>query len=241
MTPHESFERDGFLVCEGMFSPAETDRMRDAVECLLAGDPPLPPHEVVPEPGADPPRLRNAFRMHLYAPYFRDLAAHPALTTVVAGLLGRPLRLYSSQLFLKPARVGSEVPWHQDLPYWAFAPAELVSAWIAIDDTHLGNGCVRFLRGSHRLGVLPHEASGVAGNSLRLAGEACPADLAEVAIEVPRGSCVIHHCLTVHRSEPNASPHPRRGLIYVYMSPAVRVTDASRLRGGTDFPVVAGA
>ena len=102
----------------------------------------------------------------------------------------------------------------------------------------LANGCVRFLKGSHTLGELPHEPSGVTGNSLRLAASAVPAACAEEAIQVTKGSVVIHHCLTVHRSDPNRSPHDRRGLLFIYMSPEVRLTDASRLKGVTDFPVV---
>jgi ectoine hydroxylase-related dioxygenase (phytanoyl-CoA dioxygenase family) len=232
------FQSGGFLIVEDMFQDAELDQMREHVARLLRGETGMPSQEIVYEPESDPPRIRNVFRMHSYLDYFQKLASHPRMAGLMADLLGRPSRLYSSMIFAKPARVGTVVPWHQDMPYWPFAPAEMASAWIALDDTWIENGCVRFLKGSHLLGVLQHEPSGVTGNSLSVCGQAIPA-LPEVAVEVPRGACVIHHCLTVHRSEPNTSEQDRRGLIYIYMSPNVRVTDASKLRGGTDFPVVA--
>jgi phytanoyl-CoA hydroxylase len=193
------------------------------------------------EAGAHPPRLRNAFRMHLYLPFFMKLAHHPPLVTIMKQLLGSPLRLYSSQMFFKPAKVGSEVPWHQDMAYWPFHPAEMATAWIALDDTSVENGCVRFLKGSHKKVLLPHEASGVKGNSLKLSESALPEGYEELAVEVSKGSVVIHHCPTLHRSEPNRSHAERRGLLYIYMSPNVAVTDVSRLKGGTEFPTVAAA
>lgn len=233
------WRRDGVVIARGLFGGEELQAINRSVEELLAGNGGLPENELVYEPGSNPPRLRNAFRLHRYSPFFWDLACHRGLTDIMGELLGKPLRLYSTQMFLKPGKVGSEVPWHQDMPYWPFSPAEMATAWIALDDTTIENGCVRFLKGSHRDGMLPHEPSGVTGNSLRLRESAIPSSYEEEAVEVTKGSVVIHHCLTVHRSEPNRSANDRRGLLYIYMSPNVQVTDASRLKGGADFPVVA--
>lgn len=238
MALHDDWQRDGMVVIPGLFQDEKLREIDRAVNELLTGSGGLPESELVYEPGSNPPRLRNAFRLHRYSPFFWDLACDSALASIMAELLGKPLRLYSSQMFLKPGMVGSEVPWHQDMPYWPFQPAEMATAWIALDDTSVENGCVRFLKASHLDGVLPHEPSGVTGNSLRLCEAALPSNREEQAVEVPKGSVVIHHCLTVHRSEPNLSPNDRRGLLYIYMSPNVTVTDASRLKGGTDFPVV---
>src|SRR5512146_3243685 len=101
----------------------------------------MPAHQILYEPGSDPPRVRNAFHMHVYNPAFLNLARTGHLTTVLEQILGSPLRLYASQMFAKPALVGSVVPAHQDMPYWPFEPPELVSAWIALDDSTVANGC----------------------------------------------------------------------------------------------------
>lgn len=238
MQTQSDWQNDGLFIVPSLFHTNELAEIEAAVAELLAGNGGIPEEELVYETGSNPPRLRNAFRMHRYRPFFWQLACHPRLASVMEQLLGGPLRLYSTQMFLKPGKVGSAVPWHQDMPYWPFHPAEMATAWIALDDTSIENGCVRFLKGSHREGILPHEASGVKGNSLKLSESALPTGYEEVAVEVPKGSVVIHHCLTVHRSEPNLSDHDRRGLLYIYMSPNVEVTDASKLKGGTDFPEV---
>jgi ectoine hydroxylase-related dioxygenase (phytanoyl-CoA dioxygenase family) len=165
-----------------------------------------------------------------------DFARKPQLVAVLRAILGEPVRLYGSQVFAKPARVGTAVPRHQDMPYWPFAPADMLSAWIALDDSTEENGCVRFALGSHKLGMLPHAASGVAGNSLGLVTGA--EELPELAAVIRRGSCVLHHSLTVHHSEPNRSEQARRGLVYVYMERKVELVDPAKLKGPAVFPVV---
>lgn len=232
------FNQNGFVAVPGLFSEEEIKPISDEVDRIITGKATYVPKEsLVYEADLSPRRIRNVFGLHRLHSMFMDLARHPKLVEMVGQILGHPLRLYSSQLFAKPASIGSVVPLHQDMPYWPFEPYEMVSAWIALDDSTLENGCVRFLPGSHKMGILRHTPSGVVGNSLRLEDKKVTG-IKEYPIEVKRGSCVLHHCLTAHRSEPNRSANSRRGLIYIYMSPRVRLTDPSRLRGSPDFPVV---
>lgn len=232
------FNENGFVVIPGLFSEQEILPISDEIDRIITGKSDYVPAEsLVYEPDSLPPRVRNVFGLHRFHPVFMALARHPGIVAIVGQILGDPLRLYSSQLFAKPGSGGSAVPLHQDMPYWPFEPSELVSAWIALDDSTLENGCVRFLPTSHKLGLLRHVASGIVGNSLKLE-DARVIGIKEHPVEVRRGSCVLHHCLTAHRSEQNRSTRPRRGLIYIYMSPRVRLTDSSKLRGPADFPVV---
>ncbi|MBY0504410.1 MAG: phytanoyl-CoA dioxygenase family protein [Bryobacteraceae bacterium] len=233
----ERFWRDGFVVLPGLFNEAEIAPVSDEVDRVLRREVDyVPERDIVLEPGSA--RLRNAFRLHQYQPLFLEFAGHPALTGIVREILGEPLRLYGSQVFAKPALVGSAVPRHQDMPYWPFAPYDLLSAWIALDHSTVANGCVRFSVGSHRLGLLPHTASQVVGNSLGMVPTASVDALPEYAAEITRGSVVLHHSLTVHRSEANTSEQARRGLVYVYMGPRVELVDPARLKGPAKFPFV---
>ena len=236
----EGFEQNGFAIVKDVFCRQEISALSAEVDRVIQGNAPyLPSSEMVFEPDTQPPRLRNAFRLHLYNDLFLEAARHPSLIVPVQNILGKALRLYGSQIFAKPAQVGTVVPAHQDMPYWPFAPYEMVSAWIALDDSTIENGCVRYLAGSHKLGMLPHAPSGVAGNSLGVMADPRVGALPEYPAEVKRGSCILHHCLTVHRSDANRSASPRRGLIYVYMSERVRLTDPSRLKGPAEFPIIA--
>jgi phytanoyl-CoA hydroxylase len=233
-----SFDENGFLVLERLFTEEEIAPVSDEIDRIIQGKVDyIPKDDLFYEPGSSPPRMRNAFRVHLYNPFFMGITRHPKVVSVVERILGTPLRLYNTQLFAKPAEVGTVVPLHQDAPYWPFEPHELLSCWIALDDSTIENGCVRFKKGSHKQGVLRHVASKVKGNSLQLEDERING-FPEEAVQVPRGSCVLHHCLTAHSSEPNRSGRARRGFILIYMSPRVECTDPSKLRMGTDFAVV---
>jgi phytanoyl-CoA hydroxylase len=233
------FEQNGYVILDQVFSEAEIAPVSDEIDRIIAGDCTyIPERDLVFEPDTNTRQLRNAFRLALYNPLFLEFAKSPKLTGILGELLGRPLRLYGSQLFAKPARVGTIVPKHQDMAYWPFDPPELISAWVALDDSTRENGCVRFFAGSHKLGMLSHAASNIAGNSLGLVDHPAVTALPERAVEVKRGSVVLHHSLTVHHSEPNGSDRDRRGLVYVYMSPNVRLTDPDRMKGPAIFPEV---
>lgn len=237
LSPPTIFERDGFYIAENLLS-AEIAQISNEVDKVITGDGyKLPDEDVVYEPNTSPPRVRNSFRLHQHFPYFLEAARNPGILDFVESVFGAPVRLYSSQLFAKPAGVGTAVPLHQDMPYWPFAPYEMMSCWIALDDSTIENGCVRYLTGSHKLGILDHSPSGVPGNSLGL-DDPRIAGFEEKPAEVKRGSCIFHHSLTAHRSDPNQSNNARRGLIFVYMSERVQVTDASKLKGKIDFPVM---
>ena len=49
-----------------------------------------------------------------------------------------------------------EMPWHQDGHYWPIRPLAAITVWIAIDDSTTENGCMRYVPGSHKSGVLSH-------------------------------------------------------------------------------------
>ncbi|MEO7649373.1 MAG: phytanoyl-CoA dioxygenase family protein [Bryobacteraceae bacterium] len=231
------FEKDGYLILDHVFSDAEIAPASEEIDRVLSGEAKyVPDRDLVWEPDSNPPRLRNAFRLHMYSDFFLEFAKSKQITGILRELLGTPLRLYGSQVFAKPARVGTVVPKHQDMPYWPFDPPELITAWVALDDSTVDNGCVRFAAGSHKLGILPHAPSNVKGNSLGLIDHPEVNALPEHAIEVKRGSVVLHHALVVHRSDPNQSDSPRRGLVYVYMSPNVKLVQPERMQGPAVFP-----
>jgi ectoine hydroxylase-related dioxygenase (phytanoyl-CoA dioxygenase family) len=85
-----------------------------------------------------------------------------------------------------------------------------------MDPSDRSNGCVYYARGTHAQGLWPHAASHVPGNSWGLAEEPDPAGLDEVPGILAPGDAMLHHCCLLHRSEPNRSARPRRGLLMVF-------------------------
>ena len=110
--------------------------------------------------------------------------------------------------------MGSAKPPHQDSAYWKeIDPPDIVTCWMALDDSTEGNGCMRFIPGSHKKGVIEHkhlEDYRVEDKNIEYENE--------VAVSLKAGSCTFHHSLTMHRTDPNTSPNSRIGLTVAYMS-----------------------
>jgi hypothetical protein len=53
--------------------------------------------------------------------------------------------------------------------------------------------------------------------------DAVPEGLREVPAVLEPGDAVIHHCMTIHRSEPNRSDRARLALVIVYRAKHCRI------------------
>eukprot|EP00937_MAST-01D_sp_MAST-1D-sp2_P005533 g5533.t1 len=120
--------------------------------------------------------------------------------------------LFTDQAFLKPPRVGSEKPWHQDNFYFGVAPVDdVITCWLALDDATPRNGCLHYVSGSHRDGLLPHGPVPGDPNPSNLVPPPGRVDCArKVAAPVPRGGVVLHHGQALHCSPRNGSGGWRR-------------------------------
>lgn len=209
------YDRTGIVHVPKLFRADEVadfrGRIDDYIRDRLAE---LPSTDYVLE--ADGRSIRNLWRMHEHDSYFAAITQRPSIRLLVARLLhGEPM-LISVETFNKPARVGSAVPYHQDNAYFCQSPPDVLTVWVAIDAATVENGPVYYLPGTHRLGVLPHQPSGVHGNSMALADTSNLDPSREVIGALDPGDALIHHCQTIHRSGPNAAEKPRCGLLMVY-------------------------
>jgi ectoine hydroxylase-related dioxygenase (phytanoyl-CoA dioxygenase family) len=155
-----------------------------------------------------------AFRRHLY---------NDRIVPMIAQLTGSDtVRVWHDQVQVKPPRIGGPTGWHQDHPYWpVIQPADLVSAWVALEDAVLENGCMWMVPQSHKWG--PYNG-GTVGTDPVTWGPAPDrallpegVDITPVLCEVPAGSVVFHHCLTWHGAPPNRSEKNRPAIAVHYM------------------------
>ncbi|MCX6624835.1 MAG: phytanoyl-CoA dioxygenase family protein, partial [Acidobacteria bacterium] len=192
-----SYDRDGFLKVRQLFSPARMDEIESElgryVEAIVPG---LPASDIVYEAQSSggARAIRNLWRMEQYSRFFADLVGSPELLELTGALVnGEPLSM-GVELFAKPAKVGSAVPYHQDNGYFNQVPPDALTCWVAIDDSNLENGCVHYAPGTHRGGLLPHKASMVPGNSWGLAEPPEVGSIPEVPGILSRGDAILHHC-----------------------------------------------
>jgi len=162
---------------------------------------------------------------HYLMPFVSRSACAPRLLDAVESLLGPDLLLYSAEFFIKGAHTDKIVSWHQDLTYWGLGETdEEVTAWLALSEVNAESGCMRFIPGSQRQPILPHRDT-FAANNLLSRGQELTVDIDEdeaVDVVLCPGQVSLHHGRMFHASGPNLSDHDRVGLVFRFVTPAVR-------------------
>lgn len=221
------FRRDGYAVARGFLSEAAVADVNRHIDALIDRLPELDERTAFYEVPGDPETI---MRLQNFGRYDRDLQAlyeSDRLVGLAADLLDDAAVPTVLQWFAKPPRVGKVTPPHQDGFYFKLEPSEALTFWIALDAVDRENGCIRYLPGSHLRGYRPHAMSNVMGFS-RGVTDYGSADLAaEHAIVAAPGDLIIHHCMIVHRADPNPSDRWRRALGLVYYAGRARVTERS--------------
>ena len=247
LTPsqRDQFARDGFLGPIDILQPGEVERVRaavaDVIECLDEFEPRLDEVEraYTERPGEVVCHFLGGWRVH---PALGALIRDPRITTPCAELLEVDrLRFWHDQVFAKPPRHPGVVPWHQDYSYWTrTAPACHITLNLMLDDADEDSGCLQFVPGSHRWGLLPKLPFDAPLEAIR-AHLPNGAKWNPVAVPVRAGQATIHHSHTLHGSDQNRSARWRRAVVCNYMGTHVRVADGSQplLRGAS--PIAVGA
>jgi len=150
---------------------------------------------------------------------FSLIARDQRLVNLSKEVLGKSTYIYSHKVTMKNPLEGGAWEWHQDFGYWhdngCLAP-NMLSIWIAIDDSNKSNGCLEIYEKSHKLGRLNH---------IRRDGQTCLDEkyLNELKsrfkhsfIEMKAGDALIFHCNLVHSSLENKSNTHRWGFIASY-------------------------
>ena len=151
--------------------------------------------------------------------HYRRLLYHEPILDCVEDLIGPNIQLFHDQALYKPAHHGGPVFWHQDNAYWQCTPATLVSCWLTLDDVSVDNGAMQVIPGSH-LQALEHEKS--ASTSALLDNAERVDSSRAVAIELPAGGAMLHHCQTFHYTAPNNTARERRAFAIHFMTPGTR-------------------
>lgn len=147
------------------------------------------------------------------------------LGRVAASALGsRSVELFSDEAFVKPARSGAGLHWHQDYSVHAYDDRRHLTFWVALTDVTQENGPVEVATGTHRLGkYVPNrirENESLQSPVMRKLLAAGLPDLPDPdrlsltydLLVMPAGHASVHDYLLWHRSSPNWSDTDRVGV-----------------------------
>ena len=220
----DQFNQDGFLAVKELLTPLETEalylRLQDIGNQVID----FPEQYIQVEPQVVKgdvtanlvpfKNVRKIWNLTQHDSLFQTYARHPKIIQIVTQLIGPDLKIFVDQTLCKPPKVGSAKPPHQDSAYWTnIDPPNLVICWMALTTATNNNGCMRFIPGSHKLGVIEHkhlEDFRVEDQHIDYGNE--------VPIPLKPGDCTFHHSLVLHRTEPNPTSHARIGVTVAYMS-----------------------
>ena len=224
----ERFQQDGFAPMPGFIGTEEAAQVNEHVDRYIADIlPGLPTSQALFEDVEDPESLMRLSNMEKHDSFFESWYHDPRFTGTASALIGDDIVYTSVQLFDKPPRLGKITPPHQDGFYFMLEPNEAITLWISLNPSDDQNGCMRFVAGSHRRGIRPHQRSNVLGFSQGITDFGTDDETAEVAVQTRPGDVIAHHSMTIHRTGPNPTERRRRALGLVYFAKRAR-HDAER-------------
>ena len=173
-------------------------------------------------------RCPQSFRHELHLPGIFGYFFHSELLDLVESVLGGEIRLYPNYTVRPklPDWEGTRIWWHQDGGYTHFVHTDeavqeddveelrMLNVWSPLVPAKEENGCMQFVPGSHKLGVVPHVSRRyyleiVDPRYTRLFEKA-------VSIELDPGDVVLFSNLLFHQGLPNRGRTVRWNLDWRY-------------------------
>lgn len=221
------YHENGYLCPVDVLSPEETAESRRAVEALERD------HDgKLPRPVGEYLRISS----YLATDVPMQIARDPRILDKVESILGPDILMWSCEYFIKEANSRQIVSWHQDLTYWGMDGSDHeVTAWVALSPATEKSGCMRFVPGSHKESLVPHEDTFAADNLLSR-GQEIAVDVDEedaIVAALEPGQMSLHHGRLFHASGPNTSDDRRIGLVIRFIRPDTPSTGKSK-----DFAVL---
>lgn len=214
------FNQNGFISGIKLLDDKQIEKLRN--ELAEIANPKHPGHRFFYEfhsnESADPSTiLFHALGAWRITEGLHDILWNPRFLVAASQLLGNvPVRFWHDQLFWKPPKQGGVVAWHQDYSYWTRTkPIAHLTCWCGLDDSTKENGCLQYISGSHRWGLLPKPviAGELQGIKDFLNDEQRRQLEHPYYAEVKAGEAIFHHSLTLHGSGANTSSRPRRAVV----------------------------
>ena len=155
----------------------------------------------------------------------------------VEKIMGPDIILHHSKLFLKPPKIGSAFPLHQDWSYFPTKNKSMIAAVVHLTDTLENMGCIKLIPESHKLGQIEksdgHKFNKKIHGSFTL-------EKAK-SITAKAGDVLFFNSSILHGSMPNTSLSPRKTILIQLYSGSDEVLNTNHtnvqlvLRGWNKF------
>lgn len=209
----DCYERDGILFPIPVLSSDEAATLRGHCNNLEAslGEKPL---------------STDLAMMHLNFRWAYDLVTNSRILDAVEDILGPNLIVWGTSIFPKRPHDPGFISWHQDGTYWGLDSPQVTTAWIALSNSTIENGCMRVVEGSQMRDYQPHNET-YAEDNLLSRGQEIEVEVNEedaTDVVLTPGEMSLHHVRIIHGSNANRSNEKRIGFVIRYVTPEVQQT-----------------
>ncbi|MBB6450744.1 ectoine hydroxylase [Geomicrobium halophilum] len=229
----DSYEDNGFLMLDDVFSDEEVNIMTDQLNDTLAKEKGKKSDTVVLEPESE--EVRSIFEVHKNNDFFSRLASNEHLVKAAQQLLGSEVYITQSRINFKPGFSGKEFYWHSDFETWhvedGMPKPRAVSCSIILTDNYEYNGPLMLIPGSHKWYVSCPGETPDANYEQSLQKQELGVPDAENLTKLfekagkqidtatgKKGMVLFFESNTMHGSAGNISPLPRSNAFFVYNS-----------------------
>lgn len=239
------FEKNGYLIVRSVVAKDVCERMLEVTqEQVRDATAPVEYEAEVGYAGApaslDAPggrtirRLRGAYDRDQC---FRDWAREPGLISRLRQLLDEAVYLtlaHHNCVMTKHPSYGTATGWHRDIRYWSFTRPDLICVWLALDAENGSNGGLKFIPGSHRLNIAPHQLDEL--DFLRPELSENQALFAQgLQIELQQGDVVFFHSGLFHAAGRNGSARTKTSVAFAYHGASTKPIAGTRSAAAPDI------
>ncbi len=208
------FNENGYVVIKSLFNRNEIDKFKKESDRLseLLIQKYSPPYVNLTKDR----RLNTAHNLNKIFPKTKllKIKSNKTINNFLQKLFKEKSNIRNLELFSKPAKTGMAAPYHQDNFYWNVKDKRAVNLWIAVDKVTKSNGCLIYLEGSHKKGLLQHTPSGAKGTSQEIRKEVLnKLKYKKKYLCLNKGDAVIHHCEVIHGSKKNLTDRNRKSIV----------------------------
>jgi ectoine hydroxylase-related dioxygenase (phytanoyl-CoA dioxygenase family) len=208
-----NFSNDGYIIKKNLFSEDEINKLKKFIES--SSDKKNDARETRSSTG----KLSITLWDHPSDDLFGKFSTNERIVKPMEEYLGDEVYHYHSKIIWKKPGDGG-FDWHQDYGYWyhnACLYPDMGSCFIMLDRATKENGCLKVLKGSHKVGRIGH---GVSDTPEQTADMERIAELEKrhesVYITAEPGDVLFFHANLLHSSDENKSSESRRTLIVCF-------------------------
>ncbi len=222
----KEFERNGVVKIENLLSKAtiknclkELVKKKDYKFALRDGN-------VVFDKYGKKKTVKYLQHAQNYIPAFFELF-NSQILDVAKKLLKQDVYFDCMGVHNKAPKFGTDTPYHQDNFYFCLSPAFALTAYIPLEKQDKKNGELKYIKSSHKRGVMQHYPSKTIAFSSGLKKQHY--DKSQIIFpKLKIGDVVFHHCNVIHGAEANNSERNRNAVAIKIIGKKAR-TDKKQL------------